>query len=381
MSQVGSKDLLREVGRRVGAGRVADDGAGPAGREPPDPHRPAEDRFHRAPVGAAPGAATAARARRRLSRTGPAHREAAEFGLGFRRADGQSPRKLAWRRLLRQINDPDAVRVCISHEAFGRADDDQIRRIVAELGGSEPHVVAVARRYDTLMPSQWQQRVRPRSRCPTTWLRVVLDDDAKDEPGWRNLWSRTTRSSFSSAGPRWSVRSGSPSSAPRVPALPRARDVRAAARPAAGSIDMAAAPRANTSLTYTQVEVLRRLNVAFEENGWSGADYHRLVRQGVVYALMNTPAQADEARIPPLPRWARDRLVELSDRRIEGLRSLPVRVVGDLEALRVSSAEAPEDVAPPAATVPRRRGPGPGGLARGAIDGVPEGDTSVEPED
>jgi hypothetical protein len=68
--------------------------------------------------------------------------------------------------------------------------------------------------------------------------------------------------------------------------------------------------------------------------------------------MQNSPKSADEPRIPPLPRWARDRLVALSDRRIDGLRELPVRIIGDPEALRVSSEGGPEDLGPAVDQVP-----------------------------
>src|SRR5690606_17807836 len=88
------------------------------------------------------------------------------------------------------------LRVCISNEDFGRAEPDQIRRIVHDLGGPAVHVVAVARRLDQFLPSQWQERVKAGdARAYEDWLRVVVDrlDEPADwdqrAPGFE--WDRT----------------------------------------------------------------------------------------------------------------------------------------------------------------------------------------------
>jgi hypothetical protein len=279
---------------------------------------------------------------------GPRIREAAEFGLGFRRDDGQEASERAWRRLLRQIAKAPRL-ACISHEAFGRADDDQIRAIVEKLGGERPHVVAVARRYDSLMPSQWQQRVKAKVTLSyDEWLRTVLSADGHDHPSWRNLWVPHDTVTLLE---RWAEVTGS-DNITLIVGDERRRDlvpqtIEQLLGVPSGTIDLGTVPQANTSMSYPQVELLRQLNLAFKRHGWSGADYHALVRRGVVLTLLNSPRSPDEPRLPPLPRWARDRLVELSDRRIDGLRGLPVRIVGDLENLRVSPVDAPEDIGPP----------------------------------
>ena len=94
-----------------------------------------------------------------------------------------------WKQLVREVADAGDQRVCVSNEDFGRATP---RRSAAGrgLGGDGVHVVAVARRLDRYLPSQWQERVKAGDRRSyDDWLRVVLDT-TDDEFAWdrKNVW-------------------------------------------------------------------------------------------------------------------------------------------------------------------------------------------------
>ncbi|MFC4783167.1 hypothetical protein ACT8ZV_01735 [Nocardioides sp. MAHUQ-72] len=277
----------------------------------------------------------------------PKPREAAEVGLGFDRMDGRPNKPMqAWDDLLRQLQEPGHQRVCVSLEAFGRATDEQISRIVSELGGGRPHVIAAARRYDTLMPSQWQERVKSQLRLSyDEWLRVVLGPEDPEDPRWRNLWVPHDTVSLLR---RWADVVGEENVTLVVldenerDRLPRTFESLLGLP--TGVLDLEGATQ-NQSLTYNQTELLRRLNILFHDRSWPRSDYHDLVRKGAVQQMLRVPAAPGEVRIPALPVWARERLVELSDQRIEGLGKLSVRVVGDLEALRVQRLDGPAEVA------------------------------------
>lgn len=267
----------------------------------------------------------------------PRPRAAAAAGLGFDRMSERDEDSVeAWEDLLRQVHDPSARRVCISLEAFGRATDEQIERIVAELGGAAPHVVAVARRYDALLPSQWQQRVKTQLRIPyADWLRLVLGDPAPDDQHWANLWVPHDTVSLVE---RWSRRVGADNITLIVvqegdrQLLPRTFEQLLDLPD--GILDDRGG-RSNTSLSFEQAELLRGLNEVFFNRGWEGRPYVELVRRGVVPALLAMPPAPGDSKVPPVPAWAWDRLVELSERRVAGLASLPVRLVGDLAHLRL----------------------------------------------
>lgn len=276
---------------------------------------------------------------------GPSMRpaEAAGAGLGFATPTGGPQASIeAWHDLLRQVHEPGHRLVCVSHEAFGRAEAAQAAQVVETLGGDRPHVVAVARRYDRLMPSQWQQRVKAKLRLSyAEWLEVVLGEPAPEDPVWRNLWVPHDTAALAE---RWSSLVGRENFTLIVAddrdreLLPRTFESLLGVPE--GLLDLTGGRR-NRSLTYSEVEVLRGLNIGFHDRGWSAQDYYELVHRGVIPALVRSEKSPEEPEIPPLPAWALERLVELSDRRIKDLGTLGVNVVGGLEKLRIDPAAVP----------------------------------------
>lgn len=258
---------------------------------------------------------------------------------------GQTPRgrRFAeideWEELVREVRESRASRVCISTEDFGRAGPQVVSRAVRDLGADRVHVVAVARRLDKLLPSQWQERIKTclETKSYDDWLRSVLDEDRPD-PSGRAFWAshdlgrmieRWTdamdRRRFHLIVTDDSDRGLLPRTFEQMLDLPE---------------DMLGAEvTGNTSLSLDKVELLRRLNVVFGENGWSGADHHFIVEQGVMGALKQVPRSPNDTRIPPLPEWAVARVSELSEQRAAAVEASGVDVIGDAGALRIEPAQ------------------------------------------
>jgi len=260
----------------------------------------------------------------------------AEIGFSVPRGKAAA-RPGAWDRLVAQVAQPGDRRVCISHEAFGRATRAQVDRIVGELGGERPHVLAVLRRYDSYLPSQWQQRVKAGElRSYDDWLRVVLEGSRGDY-AWRNVWMPHDTVGLVR---RWGERVGRenitllvgddadrtllPDVFERLLGLP------------GGSLHGESGNGANRSLSYPETELLRSTMAYFAEQELPDEMAYRLLHRGMTSALVKSPYPDGERRIPPLPDWAHDRVVELSEARIAGLREAGVRILGDLENLRVA---------------------------------------------
>jgi hypothetical protein len=266
-------------------------------------------------------------------------------GLGYATPrGGRRPSKPAWKDLLRQVADPTARVVCVSHEAFGRATDAQIEKTVATLGGSRPHVLAVARRYDRLLPSQWQQRIKARLTLSyDEWLRIVLGPAAPDDGVWRNVW---TPHDTVSLARRWADVVG-----PDNVTVLVADDADRTMLPTVvermlGVPTGLLAPGdaiVNRSLTYSEVELLRTLNLHFEERGYSDQHYHRIVNRGLIRTWVTSERDPDDPSIPPLPAWAWEPLVERSEARVRGLADLGVRVVGDPAGLLLTAPASVDD--------------------------------------
>ena len=242
-------------------------------------------------------------------------REAAEVGLGFARIAVVDRSTAAWDDLLRQVGDPDARRVCVSLEAFGRATDEQIERIVEHLGGPSPHVLAVARRYDALLPSQWQQRVKSPAAAV---VRRVAAHRARRRPA-RGRARRPALGQLLGAarhgrpGPAVDPRSSVPG-----PVHPRRGRRDRPGGSSGPSSSCSGCPtgfladrggRANTSLTLPAGRARsRQLNwFRLSERRGSGfaEPWFDLVKSGVVPALLAEPVSPRAApTAPPMPGWA-----------------------------------------------------------------------------
>ncbi len=271
--------------------------------------------------------------------TGPRHRpDKAGWALGLKgrpAGTGQPPIE-RWHSLVRKVADAGERRVCVSNEDFGRATAEQASRIVDDLGGDRVHVVAVARRLDRYLPSQWQERVKAGDRRGfEDWLRVVLDLDNPDYSWDRlNVWHAHDLASLVG---RWVDVVG-----PERFTLIASDEQDRALLPHAFE-DLLGLPqdtlkpnpqRSNRGLSWAETEMVRATNQHCAEAGWSRAERRRFVKGGVLRELQSRPTPPGP-RNPPLPGWALEQVRRLSEQRVAQVRELGVRVVGDLDALRV----------------------------------------------
>jgi len=225
------------------------------------------------------------------------------------------------------------MRVCVSDEVFGKASDETVARIVAGLGGENAHIVAIARQYDSYLPSQWQQRVKAgRLESYEEWLRIVLGNETSL---WehRNVWgSHDTKALVD----RWVEHVG-PDRFTLVVAEESDRGQLSRLFEAMlglpGGLLQLHADRSNQSSALAEVELIRSLNNALANQGWSKSAYQRLVKRGVRAMVANSGATPGPRR-PAMPAWAGQMVRELSDMRIAQINALGVRVLGDPERLR-----------------------------------------------
>ena len=254
-----------------------------------------------------------------------------------------TPRIEHWHRLVDEVESAGDLRVCVSTEDFAKTDEAGAAKVVGELGGGRAHVVAVARRLDRLLPSQWQQRVKMRLSTLTyeEWLGIVLGDHPED-PVWSNIW---VPHDVQGLVERWVKALGDPQRFTLVVAdesdkmlLPRTFE-RMLGLPD-GLLQGAGSGERNRSLGIGRIDAVRRLNLMFEHNDWpevlASSDLHMRLTD----TLRNGAPWPDEERIPALPPWAAERVSELSAQRAEAVRRLGVRVVGD-----------PDDLLPPSSAL------------------------------
>ncbi|MGI8900728.1 MAG: hypothetical protein ACR2HA_07320 [Nocardioides sp.] len=257
------------------------------------------------------------------------------LGIAGSPAGQPTPSMEHWHALVREVEQSGSQRVCVSNEDFGRATPEQAQKVVAGLGSRSAHVVAVARRLDLFLPSQWQERVKAgQVKSFEEWLEIVLAPESKAWD-WTNVWRAHAVETLVR---RWIAEVGNDNFTLIVSddtdrdLLPRTFEQLLGLPEGLLALHP---DRSNRGLSWNEVELVRSLNMASRDAGWPPEVHAAFVKDRVVRTLRSLPRPEFGARTPPLPEWALDRVRELSDARVVSLAQLDIRVVGDLELLRV----------------------------------------------
>lgn len=277
------------------------------------------------------------------------------LGLPGRITLGPPPPIRVWERLAAEVTASTARIVVASNEDFGGADDAQAARIVADLGGGKPHVVMVARRLDRILPSQWQQRVRfGEGLAYGDWLADVFDESSTT---WthRNFWRSHDLEAMIA---RWAGVAGADNVTLVVgddadrDLLPRTFDALLGLPDgflveAVRSSVQDRALAANEALGWVETELVRRLNVFAQEQGWSKEQRRDVIRLGVIHGIKALPSTHPDRSKAVMPAWAAEAVAERSRRRRDAVLSSGVRVVGDPDLLLAPDTLSAGDVDPP----------------------------------
>lgn len=246
----------------------------------------------------------------------------------------------AWDALVEEVAAAGDLRVCISNEQFASVDDEAAARALRDLGGDAARPVAVVRRLDKLLPSQWQQRVR-RSRSMISyedWLGIVLGDEP-DGAHWDHFWRMHDLEGLVT---RWR---NPAAEAPMTLVVADESDREFLLRVFEGLLGLPEgvleliADKSNRSLSLNESEFIRHLDRVADELAWPRELHQELVKPAISHSIRRSPKDDDDAPIT-LPGWAVARVAELNQRRIDFLRTTDARVVGDVDGLALSG-EAP----------------------------------------
>lgn len=271
---------------------------------------------------------------------GGSRRRKAGRALGLRAGNAEASLE-PWTRLAAEVANAGPLRVCISNEDFARAEPETVARIVEDLGGERVHVVAVTRRLDRFLPSQWQERVK--GGVPLSfddWLRVVL---AEQDDGSFERWNVWMGHDTERLVNRW-LEHVRPENLTLV--IADERDPAQLMRVFESMLGLpegllrVRSDRSNQSLGLAEVELVRHLATAARKRAWTWEQYRAWVVREVVGTLKTGVTRGPSAT---LPAWAHDRVRELSEQRVRAVRRLPVRVIGELEHLLVPERVMPKD--------------------------------------
>ena len=244
-----------------------------------------------------------------------------------------APRIEAWQTLIDGLHASTLPRRILSNEDLSRGSDAVVERIVNDVGADDIHLLYVARRYDQLLPSHWQERLKARMTLSfEEFLRVVLEGDPTTWE-WRLMWECQFPDQVLASWGRFV-----PPERTTVIVLEGDHDL--LPRSFEQLLDLPhgllVAPDVanNRSYTFPEAEALRRINQLCAEEKWPDKRYLDLVRRGVAMHWTNSPRPADAARLPGLPAWALDRVNDLADRQADALLASGCRLIGSPDSLR-----------------------------------------------
>jgi hypothetical protein len=295
---------------------------------------------------------------------GPYRRRRAGWALGLPGGPvGVEVPMRHWTDLVEEVRTAGDLRVCVSDENFARAESDVAERIVSDLGGDRVHVIAVVRRLDLFLPSQWQERVKSGvSASFDTWLGWVLGDDESKWERW-NVWQGHDVGGLLDRwlqyvdADRFTLVIADETDRSQLPRLFETM---------LGLPDGLLDPqpdRSNVGLAWSELELLRALRDVYDRNGWGRQDRIDVLPK-IVAALRARPERALGPRSAPLPPWALERVRELSEQRVTRIENASVRVIGDPQSLLVpADASATDEVSADDLSLPI-------GLAAAAVEGA-----------
>jgi len=246
-----------------------------------------------------------------------------------------------WTELVDEVRDAGDQRVVVSSEFFSYADDAAARRVVTEITGGPVHVVITLRPIYKIAPSQWQQFVQNGFGVPyDKWLDGMFRRPPYDQPT-PSFWRRHKQDDLVR---RWADAVG-PENLTVVVADESdpgmlLRTFEAFVGLPEGSL-VHTKKAANRSLTFGEIELVRRINVEWEKRGWSDEAHARFVRRGAARRMKIGRWPAPEEPRLPMPKWALGRSAEVGAETAGATTSLGVRVVGDISTLT----EVPDKVA------------------------------------
>lgn len=253
---------------------------------------------------------------------------------GARGIVGQEPAKPEdWEKLRKKVSDAGNKRVLISSEFFADANDEQAARMVDELGGSDVHVVLSLRPVGRIMPSQWQQYVQNGNTTSyEDWLRGMLLEPPYDKPT-PSFWRRNNHPELIE---RWASLVGKD----RLTVIvidESDRDMLLRLFESMLGLPTeflkAEESTSNRSLTWGEVELLRRLNQEYKKRGWSNHFYARFVRYGGIERMRTRHSPLPTESKIVTPAWAEERAAEISADFAQKIEAMDLRVIGDLSAL------------------------------------------------
>jgi hypothetical protein len=262
-------------------------------------------------------------------------------GLGHRGRNRTMEIRGEWDRFLREVAAWTGDHVIASHEFLGAAEPDQARRIVGALAPHRVEVVVTARDLRRVLPSHWQTTVKSGASISyPDFVSLVLGPAPPDQVNERTYTGFWRHQDVAKTVGVWAEAVGAArvtlvtvpvSSAP--PDLLWQRFSEALGIEVEGCDDSSDST-ANASLSYSQTEMLRGINLSLA--GQLGPrEYRATVNNWFANKVLRELPEADIDDRPLVGADAHAALARRADEVMATLASAGIRIVGDLDELRV----------------------------------------------
>jgi hypothetical protein len=239
-----------------------------------------------------------------------------------------------WRSLVDEARRWSGDTVVISHELLGGSTDEAAGRAVASFEGADLHVVLTARDLGRQVPAMWQEYVKNHGTLPfDAYVRRIAREPRRSRAAqlfWRQQHVAEIAERWCRHVPaeRFHLVTVPPAGA--APDLLWQRFASVVGIEPTGLVSER--DRSNTSLSYAEAELLRRINRSLGERlDWLA--YERTVKHQFAEDVLATGGRDGRPSVPVIHRpWFQQQHRDM----VGSLRALGVDVVGDLDDLEPS---------------------------------------------
>lgn len=231
-----------------------------------------------------------------------------------------------WDALMRRVRRSEGT-VVVGHDLLAAATPDKVAAAMADLEGSEVHVVVSARDLARQLPAYWQESIKHGRRWTfAKFLEAARQDD--DLWFWRAHCLPKVLSRWGAGLEPDHVHLVTVPQGPYRPEAMWERYSRVL------GVDPACAPvhhgRANPPMGVAETALVRRLNRRLAQNGLTEQHHTTLVREILVHQNLAQREGRDATLPPELYAWAD----EVAQRWVDWAEGSGIDVVGDVEDLR-----------------------------------------------
>jgi hypothetical protein len=265
---------------------------------------------------------------------GNAHHRAAwsiiEKTWGWKKRGGRSTAPIEWKKLEKKISSSTETAI-ISSEFFSEADLIQLADMAKRLSGFDVQVIFTWRPLPFMLASSYQQFLKyGLKKSYSEWLESIFDlpGEAKFTP---SFWKRNLHGDVVA---RWAETFGTEKVSliavnESNPTYLYETFADLAGIPK-GILKEPAHMQMNRSLTFTEASLLLEINRTYPKDlDWDS--YEIFIRKGNIKALTRSDKHDERDEKILTPEWAIAKAVELNSRNVAQIKSLGIKVVGDLD--------------------------------------------------